>query len=96
MPFESAVTVATEAPLRLTVGPAEVLAGLSVPEMLHVCGAGVVEAKLALVLPQPTHKVTIRNPTTKARIASERLLTAHIFLVTSAWPRGQRTRVGVA
>jgi hypothetical protein len=49
--------------------------GLSVPEMLQVCGAGV-EPTTSLVLPQPAHRVRINEPNKMTRITCEDLPTA--------------------
>lgn len=67
MPFASAVVVAVAPPLSVTVAPAVLVAGVSVPEMLRAGGlTGAAAEEVTPVLPQPVHRMTDtirhRNP----------------------------------
>ena len=58
MPFASAVVVAVAPPLSVTVAPAVLLAGVSVPEMLRAGGlTGAAAEEVTPVLPHPAHRI---------------------------------------
>ena len=87
MPFTSAVTLALAVPLRATVAPALLEAGLSVPEMVQVCGGFVVDwPTFAPAVPQPPmNRDTTDRQTTKIPSLKSLSLTGTLVLF-SAWP----------
>jgi len=69
LPEESAVVVLLAAPLSVTVAPVPAAAGLTVPEMVHVCGGARVSANVFEVPPELAVNVAVWAVVTAATVA---------------------------
>jgi len=94
LPFESAIALAFALPLKAIFAPAVLDAGLSVPEMVHVCGGAVVDCPtFAPAVPQPlmnsdtTDKQARKIPSLKSLS-----LTGTLVLYSVLGHCGQRAR----
>lgn len=81
-------------PLRATVAPAVLDAGLSVPEMVQVCGGAVVDwPTFAPAVPQPLmNRDTTDRQTTKIPSLNSLSLTGTLVLYSVLGHSGQRAR----